>query len=301
MENENVNPVTLYLSQLQGHDSARVVKSGLDFCAKAISGGKADSLSLDWSKVRYPQMALARAEIIKHYSPGSGKRMLCSMRKVLKNCWLIGLIDAESYQRAIQVAPIIGERPNAGRYMEKAEIVHMIDSCDFDKNFKKGVRDRALITLAYTCGLRRLEICRLQIQDYNPKEKTILIHGKRNKQVTMNMIDEAVESLERWLDVRGREDGYIFTKIDLHGNIKNTELTCEGLYHIIVGKAKELNLEKTSPHNLRRAFASHLLDKGVGIEVVCTLLRHNSVNTTMRYDLRNKDKLKKEALEKLEL
>jgi site-specific recombinase XerD len=296
------NPVELYLNSLGGADSARVCKSGLDYCARVISGGKDNAYTLDWSQVKFPQVSFVRSELIKKYSPATANRIICNLRKVLEYCWLLNFISADDYQRAIRIAPVIGERADTGRSLEKSEIRHMIELCDFDTNFNKGMRDKSLISMMYSCGLRRGETILFQIKDYNKIDKTILIHGKRNKQVVFNLMDDVIENIERWLDVRGRDEGFLFNPITLHGRILNKKMTTAGIYYIIKTSAENAGIVgKVSPHDIRRSFASHLLENKTDVFTVCSLMRHANINTTMRYDKRNKENLKLDALKTLNL
>jgi site-specific recombinase XerD len=115
---------------------------------------------MPWAQLHYEHTQYVRAELAQKYAPATANRFLSAMRRVLKECWRLGYMTVEDFQRACDIAPIIGETVPAGRGLDSDEILLLMDACHRDIT-PAGARDAAVIGILYMCGLR-LASCRYE-------------------------------------------------------------------------------------------------------------------------------------------
>ena len=169
------------------------------------------------------------------------------------------------------------------------------------------VRDLAILSLMLGCGLRRAEVPALQMHQVNLDAGYISVIGKGNKERTVYLNGEVKENLNNWINYRGTSEGYVFGRFTK--GFKNLILT-KPLVERYIGKIVERyqisdgqnasGIKPATPHDLRRTFATRLLDKGVDVSLVKTLMGHASVATTALYDRRGEESLR-EAAKKIEM
>ena len=288
------NPAAVYLAKMK-KSSRRPQKSGLDAVARILSNGGADCFELDWSRVRYQHTALVRSQLMDGYSPATANRMLSAIRGTLEQAWLLGQMSAEDYHRAAHLKPIIGETIPAGRALSSEEISTLLQDC-IDDPRPIGARDAAVIAIMYSGGLRRAEVAKLDLSDYDGENKKLKVNGKRSKQRSVYLADGAVAALQDWLKVRGNESGPLFVAINRGNNlISGKPMTPQGIYYLLKSRAKRAGVKSFSPHDFRRTFVGDLLDASVDIAIVARMAGHASVNTTARYDRRPEQAKQKAA------
>lgn len=253
-----------------------------------------------WHQVRYEHTAWLRSELMQHYAPATANKMLSALRQTLKTTWRLGLISAEDYHRAVDVASVKGQTPDAaaGRSLATSEMGALLWVCIKEKS-AAGLRDAALVGLTY--GLRRAEVAGLQMQDFDGRR--IRVRGKGNKIRAVPIEGDVGLLLGKWLVVRNRAlgpSGPVFVRIRKGGNITPDQLTPAAIYYILNQRRKQAALEKFTPHDLRRTFAGDLLDLGVDLATVQQIMGHANANTTAGYDRRG-ERAKHEAMKKVNL
>src|SRR6185436_504526 len=161
--------------------------------------------------------------------------------------------DAELAKHAARVATVRdvkGERPERGRHIEQGELSALIEVCVNDKD-KAGkinpavIRDAAIIALAWSTGLRRDEISRIQLADLtNQTEDSldIAIVGKGQKVRTVYVNDGALAALLDWLQLRGNEPGSLFVEVNKAGKIGAGKLSGEALRKMLDKRSREAQL-----------------------------------------------------------
>ena len=211
------NPAAVYLAKLK-KSSRRPQKCALDAIAKILSNGMASCFELDWSRVRYQHTALVRSQLMDGYAPATANRFLCALRGTLEEAWLLGQMSAEDYHRAAHLSPIIGETLPAGRELSASEICSLLQNCMDDPRLI-GTRDAAVIAIMYSGGLRREEVTKLDLEDYDETNRKLLIHGERSKERAVYLADGAVVALNDWLKIRGNDLGPVFLEVNKGGNL----------------------------------------------------------------------------------
>ena len=161
------------------------------------------------------------------------------------------------------------------------EIDAMISS--IDASTAKGLRDRAILELLYSCGLRVSELCELKIGDLFFGEGYIRVIGKGDKQRLVPISGVARDRIQLYMELRqGKKHSgeYLF----LNNRAKPKPLTRVMVFTIIKQAALRADIQKpVSPHTFRHSFATHLLEGGANIRQVQELLGHESILTTEIY------------------
>ncbi len=165
-------------------------------------------------------------------------------------------------------------------YLNTLEIEKLLDSIDIKTN--EGIKEKCLIELIYSTGIRVSEASNIKIDDISLSEGTIRILGKGNKERIVYFGGFAKEILEKYLQVR--EDANIKNCEYLFLNKMGGKLSRQSIEQIVNKVAKNsLIKHQISPHTLRHTFATHLLDNGADIKSVQELLGHKNLNTTEIY------------------
>ncbi len=159
------------------------------------------------------------------------------------------------------------------------EIDRLIGS--IEDSTTKGLRDRAILEVLYSCGLRVSELCDLKLGDLFFGEGYIRVIGKGDKQRLVPMSSIARSRIQLYMDVRGKErrkEEILFL------NNRGKKLTRVMIFTIIKQAAQRAGIDKKiSPHTFRHSFATHLLEGGANIRQVQELLGHENILTTEIY------------------
>jgi integrase/recombinase XerC len=170
------------------------------------------------------------------------------------------------------------------------EMSNVLDLDNFEDNFTVA-RDRLIIDLFYTTGIRRIELIQLMISDVNINNKHIKVLGKRNKERIIPLIDSTINILNKYLLFREElksDDTFLFIT-------KKGKQVYEKLIYRIINKYFDTisTKVKKSPHIIRHSFATHLLNNGADLNSVKDLLGHSSLAATQVYTNRSIDEIKK--------
>jgi integrase/recombinase XerC len=139
-----------------------------------------------------------------------------------------------------------------------------------------SIRNRAIVELLYSSGLRVGELVALNIQDINLRERFVyVLHGKGDKDRIVPLGRPAAAALKRYLRIR-REDQALFTDKD------GQRITARAVQMFVHKRAQALGLRAT-PHTLRHTFATHLLEGGMDLRCIQELLGHADISTTAIY------------------
>lgn len=167
-----------------------------------------------------------------------------------------------------------------------------------DLSLLEGQRDKAVIELLYSCGLRVTELCNLKMHDLFLEEGFLRVVGKGNKERLVPMSPKAVKELGLWFATRniilpkaGEED-YVFLSVR-----RRQHLSRITVFHNLRLYAERAGIKKTiSPHTLRHSFATHLLEGGANLRVIQAMLGHEQISTTEIYTHIDRSMLKQQVL-----
>ena len=287
------HPAAVYLARL-APGSRRTMRAALATIAGLLSAGRLGARALDWSQLRYQHAAAVRASLAERYSAASANKHLAALRGVAQEAWRLGQLPAEEYQRIAALPGVRGSTLPRGRALAPAELRALFAACAADRS-PVGVRDGAILSTLYGCGLRRSELVALELADFDPLGECLTIqHGKGNKARHAYLAAGAGDALARWLKLRGDAPGPLFCPIRAAGPVLRP-LSAQAVYVILRKRAGGAGVARFSPHDLRRSFVSGLLDAGADLSTVRELAGHANVQTTARYDRRGEERMRRAA------
>jgi integrase/recombinase XerD len=171
--------------------------------------------------------------------------------------------------------------------MSEADVVMLLEASDDDA--PDIVRDRAILELIYSTGLRRAEIAALDLTDIDLADRTVIVRcGKGSKQRIVPMGDPAAEALVRYLSIGRpsllRRPGVVALFLNGKGTTAGLRIGIKSINEVTKRAAKRAGIERrVTPHTLRHSFATHLLRAGADVRHVQELLGHSWVSTTEHY------------------
>lgn len=285
------NPAVMYLATLGSVQSRRVVQSRLIRFAKLLK--LEDWRQIPWREFDRPWLLLAKEALtVDKCSPDTINAVLSMLKGVALQAWELKIIGDHQYLRIKNTKAIRGQRIPKRRWLDKTDVVKLLDQCLADDRLQ-GLRDAALLALLYGCGLRRSEVVGIDLEHMNLKEESIRILGKGNKERIVYPPARAWEMIGEWIsDGRGEDSGPLFCRIRKGGMVTLERLTDQAVYYIMQRLILLTGVESFSPHDLRGSFISYLLDNGEDIKTVADIVGHADVRTTAGYDRRGEQRKK---------
>jgi integrase/recombinase XerC len=245
----------------------------------------------DFSEINNVSYTIIRSWIVKLVDDGVSNstinRKISSLRTYYKFLLKIGDIEVSplAKHKVLKTAKIL-QVP----FSEK-EIEDVLEILKEENSFV-GLRNKLMVELFYSTGMRRGELVNLKLNDISDSQKTIKVLGKRNKERIIPLLPSALNTIASYLDYR---KGLSSIK-DVHYLLlteKGTKIYETLVYRVInnyFSKASEK--VKKSPHILRHSFATHMLNEGADIKSVKELLGHSSLASTQIYANNSISKLK---------
>ncbi len=187
------------------------------------------------------------------------------------------------------------EAPRLGRQLPKflteAEVEALLNAPDTDNSL--GLRDRAMLEVLYATGLRVSELVGLQSGQVNLRQGVVRVLGKGNKERLVPLGEESIEWLTRYQDSARKELLGKNISDALFPTRRGSAMSRQAFWYLIKRYAVVAGINKTiSPHIIRHAFATHLLNHGADLRVVQMLLGHSDISTTQIYTHIAQERLK---------
>ena len=179
-------------------------------------------------------------------------------------------------------------------YLQVDEMFRLLEGPD--QSTPRGLRDRALLEVIYSCGLRVSEAAGLNLSSIDYAERLVRVFGKGQKERIIPIGSTALKAVQRYLDatliLRQKQGKEGKAQQALFLNQQGKRLTTRSMHTIVKKYAlKSQIMRDISPHSLRHTFATHLLDGGADLRAVQELLGHVSLSTTQKYTHVSLDKL----------
>lgn len=208
----------------------------------------------------------------------SQARILCGVRSFFKYLVISGILKDDPSE--LLEAPTVGE--HLPEVLSTEEIDRMEAAIDLSK--WEGQRNKAIIELLFSCGLRVSELVNLKFNDIFERDKFLRIIGKGDKERLVPISDSALHEIKLWLydrnlmKIKPGEQKYVFL------NRRGAHLTRTMILIMIKRTAEEAGITKTvSPHTLRHSFATELLKGGADLRAIQEMLGHENIKTTQIY------------------
>ena len=225
-------------------------------------------------------------------TPRSQARVLSSVRSFFRFLVLDGVVESDPTE--LLEWPSLPEHLPVVLTLE--EIDRIEDSIDLSK--AEGARNRAIIEVLFSCGLRVSELVNMKLSDLYLEDRVLLVRGKGNKERLVPVSNKAIADLKRWffdrnlMKIKPGEDDYVFL------NRRGAHLTRTMILIMVKRQAEEAGIKKTiSPHTFRHSFATALLQGGADLRSIQAMLGHEKIDTTLVYTHISNEQLRKAILE----
>lgn len=224
--------------------------------------------------------------------PSSQARILSGVRSFFKYLQMEGYISDDPSE--------LLEWPHLGEHLPEVLTTEEIDRMEaaIDLSKPEGQRNKAIIEVLFSCGLRVSELTALKLSDLFMSDNFVRIKGKGRKERLVPISAKAVKELKLWFIDRNRmnikpgEEDFVFL------NRRGAHLTRTMILIMIKRCAEAAGIEKTvSPHTLRHSFATALLKGGADLRAIQMMLGHESISTTEIYTHVDMTTLRQEILE----
>lgn len=224
-------------------------------------------------------------------SAKSQARILSGVRSFYRYLVLDGYLDVDPTE--LLESPHLPQ--HLPEYLSTEEVDALENSIDLTSN--EGHRNRAIIEVFFSCGLRVSELTNLKLSDLFLPQGFIRVNGKGGKQRLVPISERAIHELELWFDDRRQmkikpgEEDYVFL------NRRGHHLTRTMILIMVKRQAEAAGIKKTiSPHTLRHSFATALLKGGADLRIIQELLGHADLGTTEIYTHMDDESLRQEIL-----
>ena len=224
--------------------------------------------------------------------PRSQCRILSGVRAFYRFLLLDGYRDDDPTE--LLESPVLGE--HLPEVLSSDEVDRLENSIDLSK--WEGHRNRAIIEVLFSCGLRVSELVTLRLSNLFLDEQYIRVFGKGSKERLIPISPKAIKELTFWFDdrchmnIKPGEEDYVFL------NRRGAHLTRTMILIMIKRQAVEAGIQKTiSPHTLRHSFATALLEGGADLRAIQAMLGHESIGTTEIYTHIDMTTLRQQILE----
>ena len=225
-------------------------------------------------------------------SPRSQAHILSGLRSFYKYLLLDGYIEADPTE--LLVSPHV--RNHLPDVLSTEEVDLLEASIDLSK--PEGQRNKAIIEVLFSCGLRVSELVNLKLSDLFIEEKYVRVMGKGSKERLVPISTKAIKELQYWfrdrnlMSIQPGEQNYVFL------NRRGAHLTRTMILIMIKQQAVLAGIKKTiSPHTLRHSFATSLLEGGADLRAIQVMLGHEDSGTTEIYTHIDTTTLRREIVE----
>lgn len=212
------------------------------------------------------------------YRLRSNARLLSSLRRFYRWALEQGLLERDPLAE-VRLPRV---RPSLPETLEEAEVERLIAAPDVTTDL--GLRDRTMLEVLYGAGLRVSELVGLGVAAVNLRQGVVRVRGKGDKDRLVPLGEEAVDWLSRYLRTARGALMRDASRPALFPGRDDRPMTRQAFWYRIKAHARVAGIERPlSPHTLRHAFATHLLNHGANLRVVQMLLGHSDLSTTQIY------------------
>ena len=264
------------------------LESVKQYSKHTISGYKRDLTKLsgyllnidieDWQSVNEHELrTFVNSERRRGLSPRSIQRVLSTSRSFFEYLLVEGIIKLSPAQNI--------NSPKSAQLLPKAMDADLVQRLlDFKPNGLIEVRDKAIAELLYSSGLRLSEVCTLDVQDLELKERVCRVTGKGNKMRVVPVGKKAIQAIRDWLSHRKElKHSKSSSSEAMFLNNKGKRISARSIQLRLEKLCAQRGLPGINPHMLRHSFASHVLESSGDLRAVQEMLGHADIATTQIY------------------
>ena len=226
-----------------------------------------------------------QASVVKSMGPRTFSRILSTLRTFYKFLHTEGVID-DVVLNEVKSYPSPKYQKSIPTFLSIDQISQVLDKINTDSKLSDIIklRNQSLIMLFFTSGLRLEELKSIQLKDIDFSKKTIKVVGKGSKERLANFDSDTKDLMIEYLTSLGK---YPLVKTNFNNNLfvdeKNKNLSRYNIQYLVMKNLRTLTLNSYGPHVLRHSFATHLLNSGVGLSAIKSLLGHENLASTQIY------------------
>lgn len=289
-EQDNIIHKYIRYMKLQRNYSGNTLEAYILDISKLLKFLKDNGISPEAAKLSDIQCFAASLHDI-GISPRSQCRILSGVRAFYKYLYLDGYIKDDPTE--------LLESPKLGDHLPEVLTTEEVDRLEqaIDLSKWEGQRNKAIIEVLFSCGLRVSELVNLKMSALYLDEQFVRIMGKGNKERLVPISENAIKQLKYWfidrshMNIKPGEEDYVFL------NRRGAHLTRTMILIMIKRLGAEAGIQKTiSPHTLRHSFATALLEGGADLRAIQSMLGHESIGTTEIYTHIDTHTLREEIL-----
>lgn len=300
------NAAWAYLATLKSKRSYDVMKDTLLQVVRMLGARSLDEIP--WGTMTRPSVTALMVKIGARkrgkgkgavLAPATVNRYLSALKGVAREARYLGQMSVENYQGILDVKGAKGSRLPRGRAVARSEIDQLLAICDHDGRMQ-SLRDAAIIAVMLSTGMRRAALAAIDLTDLDWDQKRLKTIGKGDKESFKYLPPKVWQRLQLWLDVRGTAPGPLFLRIRANNKLTTYGLSGQGIYYVLTQRQQRAGLAHMTPHDLRRSFATWLLEAGHDLAKVQKAMDHSDIRTTQKYDFRG-DAMLKELAEDVDI
>ena len=241
--------------------------------------------TIQYHKIKKDNIFKFQSSLEGQISPRSFARILSALKTFYKFLHMERVIDDITLNE-IKSYPSPKYKKSMPTFLSKEQVEKIVERINLNKKLdnRNKKRDQAIIMLFFSSGVRLNELISIKLSDIDFSNNKIKVFGKGKKQRIVNFDNHAKDLMIQYLKVI--EKYPLVKKLyndNLFVNKKNKALKERKVQTIVMNNLRQLNLASYGPHTLRHSFATHLLNSGVSINAIQSLLGHESLSSTQIY------------------
>ena len=271
--------------------STNSIEAYIEDMSKLLNFIQSENLSLRDITLDHLQQFVAQLYDL-GINPRSVGRIISGVKSFFNYLLLDGYIDSDPSE--LLETPKIGMKLPTVLSLEEIEAILKI----IDLSTREGQRNRAIIEVLYSCGLRISELIGLRFTDLFLDEGFIKVEGKGSKQRLVPISHTAINEINKYLLYRNELNVKKGSEDIVFLSNRGTAISRIMVFHFIKQYAIDAGIKKTiSPHTFRHSFATHLLERGANIRAIQLMLGHEKITTTEIYTHMDREFLRQEIIE----
>ena len=241
--------------------------------------------SIQYHKIKKDDIFKFQSSLEGQISPRSFSRILSALKTFYKFLHMERVIDDITLNE-IKSYPSPKYKKSMPTFLSKEQVEKIVERIDLNEKLdnRNKKRDQAIIMLFFSSGIRLNELISIKLSDIDFSDNKIKVFGKGKKQRIVNFDNYTKDLMIQYLKVIEK---YPLVKKIYNNNLfvdkKNKALKERKVQTIVMNNLRQLNLASYGPHTLRHSFATHLLNNGVSINAIQSLLGHESLSSTQIY------------------
>ena len=279
---KNKNEFLIFLEKDRGYSNQTIESYSRDL---SLYSNFIIENKIQYHKIKKNDIFKFQSSLEGQISPRSFARILSALKTFYKFLHMERLIDDIALNE-VKSYPSPKYKKSMPTFLSKEQVEKIVEKINLNENLDDQAkkRDQAIIMLFFSSGIRLNELISIKLSDIDFSNNKIKVFGKGKKQRIVNFDNYAKDLIIEYLKIIEK---YPLVKELYNNNLfvdkKNKALKERKVQTIVMNNLKQLSLASYGPHTLRHSFATHLLNSGVSIKSIQSLLGHESLSSTQIY------------------